>query len=104
MLGNTPNQPSKFRAKNWVEINDGSRETCNTDIQIKWKTAILKFSLCDFSDANILFRRTMSIPPVPSPAVNPNDNDKDELFNNSAAFTDCINRRCWRNQCSNADV
>ena len=104
MLGNTPNQPSKFRAKNWLEINDDSHETCNTGIQIKWKTAILKFSLRDFSDANILFRRTISIPPVPSPAVNPNDNNKDELFKNSAAFTDCINRRCWRNQCGNVNV
>ena len=35
MLGNTPNQQSKFRAKNWVEINGDSRGTCNTDIQIK---------------------------------------------------------------------
>ena len=22
LLGNTPNQPTKFRTKNWVEIND----------------------------------------------------------------------------------
>ena len=27
LLGNIPNQPSKFRTKNWVEINDGSRGT-----------------------------------------------------------------------------
>ena len=27
LLENTPNQPTKFRTKNWVEINDGSRET-----------------------------------------------------------------------------
>ena len=26
LLDNTPNQPSKFRTKNWVEINDDSRE------------------------------------------------------------------------------
>ena len=25
-LDNTLNQPSKFRTKNWVETNDGSRE------------------------------------------------------------------------------
>ena len=24
-LDNTPNQPSKFRTKNWVEINDDAR-------------------------------------------------------------------------------
>ena len=27
LLDNTSNQPSKFRAKDWVEINDESRET-----------------------------------------------------------------------------
>ena len=27
LLGNTPNQPSKFRTKNWVKINDDSRGT-----------------------------------------------------------------------------
>ena len=27
LLDNTSNQPSKFRTKNWVEINDESRAT-----------------------------------------------------------------------------
>ena len=27
LLENTPNQPSKFRTKNWVEINDDKRGT-----------------------------------------------------------------------------
>ena len=31
LLGNAPNQPSKLRTKNWVEINDGTRETCNSN-------------------------------------------------------------------------
>ena len=25
LLGNTPNQPSKFRSRNWVEMNCGER-------------------------------------------------------------------------------
>ena len=29
-LDNVSNEPSKFRTKNWVEINDYSRETYNT--------------------------------------------------------------------------
>ena len=28
-LDNTSNQPSKFRTKNWIEINDESRRTYN---------------------------------------------------------------------------
>ena len=37
LLDNTLNQPTIFRAKNWVEINDDSRGTYNTYIQIKFK-------------------------------------------------------------------
>ena len=29
LLDNTSNQPSKFRTKNWIEINDESRGTYN---------------------------------------------------------------------------
>ena len=31
LLDNTPNQPSKFRTKYWVEINVDSRRTHNTN-------------------------------------------------------------------------
>ena len=36
-LENTPNQPSKFKTKNWVEINDESHGEYNTSCQIKLK-------------------------------------------------------------------
>ena len=54
LLDNTPNQPTKFRTKNWVEINDESRGTHNTNNQISFKTSMLRTSLCDYSDAYIL--------------------------------------------------
>ena len=38
LLDNTPNQPSKFRTRNCVEINNDSRGTYNTISQIKYKT------------------------------------------------------------------
>ena len=38
---NTLNQPSKFRTKNWVEINDESRGVYNVNSQIKLKTTML---------------------------------------------------------------
>ena len=50
LLQNKPNQPSKFRTKNWVEIND-SGGTYNTTGHIKFKTCMLKWSLRDYSDA-----------------------------------------------------
>ena len=54
LLDNTSNQPSKFRTKNWVEINDESRGGYNVNSQIKFKTTMLKSSLRDHSDAHIL--------------------------------------------------
>ena len=39
MLDNTKNQPSRFKAKNWVDINDQSRETYNEDNQTRFKTS-----------------------------------------------------------------
>ena len=41
LLDNTPNEPTKFRTKNWVEINDESRRTCKTNSQIRFKTSML---------------------------------------------------------------
>ena len=61
MLDNTPNQPSKFRTRNWFEINDDTRETYETNSQIKFKTSVLKSSLCDYSDAHILLSGTITV-------------------------------------------
>ena len=47
--------------KNWTEINDESREVFNTNIQsqIIIKTTMLKYILCDYSDAYILAKGTV---------------------------------------------
>ena len=60
LLDNTPNKPTKFRTKNWVEINGDSRGTYNTNSQIKFKTSMLRSSLCDYSDTCILISRTIT--------------------------------------------
>ena len=54
LIDDASNQPSKFRTRNWVEINDESRGAYNVNSQIKFKTTMLKSSLCDYSDAYIL--------------------------------------------------
>ena len=54
LLENTPNQPSKFRTKKWVEVNDESCGTYNVNSQIKFKNSMLMSCLCDYSDAYIL--------------------------------------------------
>ena len=54
LLDHTSNQPSIFRTKNWVEINDELRRAYNTNSQINFKTTMLKSSICDYSDSYIL--------------------------------------------------
>ena len=44
LLDNASNQLSKFRTKNWVEINDESRGLYNVNSQIKFKATMLKSS------------------------------------------------------------
>ena len=61
LLHDTPNQPTKFRTKTWVEINNDSRGTYNTNSQTKFKTLMLRSSLCDYSDAYILLSETRTI-------------------------------------------
>ena len=60
-IDDASNKPSKFRTKNWVEINDESRRTYNVNSQIKLKTTMLKSSLCDYSDAYILVKGEITI-------------------------------------------
>ena len=55
LLDKTSNQPSKFRTRNWVEINDDSWGTY-TNADIKFKSTVLKSNLCDYSDAYILVK------------------------------------------------
>ena len=61
LLDNTSNQPSKFRTKNWVEINEDVRGAYSPNKQIRFKTSMLRSSLCDYSDAYILFRGNITV-------------------------------------------
>ena len=38
LLNNKSNTPSKFKTRNWVEINDEARGTYSLNRQIKFKT------------------------------------------------------------------
>ena len=61
LLDDTTNQPSKFRTRYLVEINDQSRGNYGKNNQIKFKTSILRSNLCDYSDAYILVSGTITI-------------------------------------------
>ena len=60
LLKSTSDNLSKFRTRNWVEINDKSRGNyANSDI--RFKTTILRSNLCDYSDSCILVKGTITI-------------------------------------------
>ena len=91
LIDDTSNQPSKFRAKNWVEINDQSRGAYNVNSQIKFKTSMLKSSLCDYSDAYILVKGSISVNNTAAAGAAVNNINKKVIFKNCAPFTNCIN-------------
>ena len=61
LLDNTTTQPSKFKTKKWVETNKYGRGMYNTISQTKFKTTMLKSSLCDYSDSYIRVEETITI-------------------------------------------
>ena len=90
LIDDTSNQPSKFRTKNWVEINDESRGAYNVGSQIKIKTTMLKSSLGDYSDAYILVKGTISVNNTAADGAAANNTNKKVIFKNCAPFTNCI--------------
>ena len=87
---NTLNQPSKFRTRNWIEINDESRGAYNVNSQIKFKTTMLKSSLCDYKNAYILVKGTITVNNTAAAGAAANNTNKKVIFKNCAPFTNCI--------------
>ena len=86
LLDNTPNQPTQLRTKNWVEIYDESRGTYNTNIQIRFETSMLRTSLCDYSDAYILIKGTITVANIAAADADANNTNKKVIFKNWAPF------------------
>ena len=93
LLNNESDKPSKFRTRNWVEINDDSRGTY-TDADIKFKTTMLSSNLCDYADAYILVNGRITITGAGADAAarQADERDKGVTFKNCAPFTKCISR------------
>ena len=61
LLDSASNKPSKFRTRNWVVINDDIRGAYSLNKQIRFKTAMVRSSLCNYSDAYILVKGNISV-------------------------------------------
>ena len=106
MLDSVSNQPSKFRTRNWAEINYESRGTYTSN-DIKFTTTMLRSNFCDYADSYILLKGTITItgnavaePNLDAPrtaaqllaARQADERDKCVTFKNCAPFTKCTSR------------
>ena len=89
MFDNTPNHSTKFKEKNWAEINNDARRTYSTNSQIKFKNSMLKSNLFYYSDAYILVSGTIT---VASLTTDEGSSGIEVVFKNYAPFTYCISK------------
>ena len=89
LLDSTSNQPSKFRTKNWVEINDESKDLYKPGSDIKFKTTMLRSNLCDYTDPYILVKGTITITGAGDAAAarRADERNKGVIFKNCTPFT-----------------
>ena len=92
LLDSASNKPSKFRTKNWVEINDESRGTYSVNRQINFKTSMLRSSLCDYSDSYILFKGNISVNNTAAAGADASNTNEKVIFKKCAPFTGCISK------------
>ena len=85
---------SKFVTREYVRVNILSN-TYNENKSIRFKTPMLRSNLCDYSDAYILVKGTIT---VTAPGVNNNANNirdkrnRPVILKNNAPFVSCITR------------
>ena len=85
---------SKFVTREYVRVNSLSN-TYNENKSIRFKTPMLRSNLCDYSDAYILVKGTIT---VTAPGVNNDANNirdkrnRPVILKNNASFVSCITR------------
>ena len=92
LLSDGSNKPSKFRTRNWVEINDEVRGTYSHNKQNKFKTSMLRSSLCDYNDAYMLVKGNITVNNTAVDGTAANNANKKVIFKNCAPFTNCISK------------
>ena len=87
----TSNSVPKFNTKKWIEVHDQSGNAKNRykpSKQTRIKTSVLKSDLCDYSDAYIVVKGTITV-------TGENNRDRKNrflAFENNASFISCISK------------
>ena len=90
LLGTTLDEIPRFITKKWVEVHDQSGsadDRYKPNKQIRFKTSMLRSDLCDYSDAYIVVKGTITV-------VRPDNakRHKAKAFKNNAPFINCISK------------
>ena len=91
LLNSQSSKPSKFRARNWVEINDDTRGEYSPDKQIRFKT-LLRSRVCDYSDAYILVKGNITVNNNAGAGADANNTNKKVTCKNCTPFINCISK------------
>ena len=89
LLGTMIDEVPRFITKKWVEVHDQSGsadDRYKPNKQIRFKKSMLRSDLCDYSDAYIVVKGTITVTDL-----NDANYDKKKLLNN-APFTSCISK------------
>ena len=82
----------KFRTISWVEIDDEAGGAYCPNKLIRFKTAMLRSSLFDYSDAYILVKGNITVNNTAAAVAAANNTGKKVIFKNCAPFTNCISK------------
>ena len=77
----------RFVTKKWIEVYDQSEGNYNVNKEIRIKTSMLRSDLCDFSDAYIVVKGTITVTDPDNAKRN-----KSVAFKNNAPFINCISK------------
>ena len=89
MLGTTSDNVPRFITKKWIEVHDQSgNDRYNPSKQIRFKTSMLRSNLCDFSDAYVVVKGTITV----TGESNSSRKNRPLAFKNNAPSISCISK------------
>ena len=77
----------RFVTKKWIEVYDQSEGNYNVNKEIRSKISMRRSDLCDYSDAYIVVKGTITV-------TNPDNGKRNKAvtFKNNASFINCISK------------
>ena len=92
LLDIASNKPSKFRTRNWIEVNDDITGEYSPNRQVRFKAAMLRSSLSDYNDVYILVKGNITVNNTTGAGAAANNTNRKVIFKNCAPFTNCISK------------